>query len=58
MKSAVVGGVAYDLAAEAAEYDEWRELADGARFGRRWKTERTEAVKDKVDFGSLGVEEG
>ncbi len=45
---------------EAAEYEEWIELLEGAREGERVKTARKEAVRDE-GFGvsSLwAVEEG
>ena len=43
---------------ELAEYAEWREAAEVARWGVRWKTERTEAAKEGLlGRGALGVGE-
>ena len=56
MKSDEKGGWA--LGEDAAEYAEWSELADGAREGRRWKTERNVAVKEVGFEGSGGAEGG
>ena len=47
---------------ELAEYAERRELVEAARWGERWKTERTEAAKElallEAGWAARGVRRG
>ena len=46
--------------ADAAEYVVWRELEEGARVGKRCRTERKEAVRDAAfeDCSRWAAEDG